>query len=552
MPAQAPDPPHSTRPSRFGIRARLLALLLPGVLALLAFDSWNDYRALKNLVEDAYDQALLEPVTALDHSVALAADGTIRVNTPFDVQAMFDGMRPQHKHLHLGLVALAVSPDDPAGSVNPPVTAINRDERPFGSETTLIGVSDLPPVPPSTLQTSPPTSHEPVWYDGVYHGYAVRVVALRRTVFDGRGRPYQLLVQAAEGTGPREQAAVSSLRQELLRDARMLAAVILLVWLGVGWSLRPLERLRKSVLASPPDALAPLDAAHVPHEVRPLVETVNHHMASHRLMLARQAGFLADASHQLRTPLAILLTQAAYALREPDPERMRETLRAIMVQLSRSRRLSEQLLALAHASEPQEDLTSSALVDLNALAREVVLQYLPLAHEKNQDLGWVHAYGDNAPANGGTVPPETETGAGMTADMVAPVMAHAEELHEALSNLVHNALAYTPAGGTITVVTRFEGLSVCVEVCDNGPGIAADHRAAVFERFVQLAEHAVPGAPRHGAGLGLSIARGYAQRNGGDIELADADLPTDGSRGLRAILRLPRASLPAALSASAG
>jgi two-component system sensor histidine kinase TctE len=549
MPATAPDPPRSMRPSRFGIRVRLLALLLPGVLALLAFDSWNDYRALKDIVEDAYDQAMLEPVTALDNSVTLAADGTIRVNAPFDVQAMFDEMRPSHKHLHLGLVALAAGQDDPTGPASPPATAIRTDERGPGPETTLIGVNDLPPVPPSTLQASP-ASHEPVWYDGVYHDYAVRVVALRRTVLDGQGRPYQLLIQAAESTGPREQAAASSLRQELFRDARMLAAVILLVWLGVGWSLWPLERLRKSVLASPPDALAPLDAAHVPHEVRPLVETVNHHMASHRLVLARQAGFLAEASHQLRTPLAILLTQAAYALREPDPERMRETLRAIVAQLSRSRRLSEQLLALAHASEPQEDVTSSALVDINALAREVVLQYLPLAHEKNQDLGWVHAYGDNAQADGGMAP--AATGAGATADMVAPVMAHGEELHEALSNLVHNAVAYTPAGGTITVATRFEGLSVCVEVCDNGPGIAADQRAAVFERFVQLAEHAVPGAARHGAGLGLSIARGYAQRNGGDIELADADTPADGPRGLRAILRLPRATIPAARSASAG
>src|SRR5450830_352374 len=221
MPATAPDPPRSMRPSRFGIRARLLALLLPGVLALLAFDSWNDYRALNDIVEDAYDQAMLEPVTALDNSVTLAADGTIRVNAPFDVQAMFDEMRPSHKHLHLGLVALAAGPDDPTGPASPPATAIRTDGRGPGPETTLIGVSDLPPVPPSTLQASP-ASHELVWYDGVYHDYAVRVVALRRTVFDGHGRPYQLLIQAAESTGPREQAAASSLRQELLRDARML------------------------------------------------------------------------------------------------------------------------------------------------------------------------------------------------------------------------------------------------------------------------------------------------------------------------------------------
>lgn len=547
MQTRASDPPRIPRPSRFGIRARLLALLLPGVLALLAFDSWNDYRALKGIVEDAYDQILLEPVTALDNSVTLAADGTIRVNAPFDVQAMFDEMRPRHKHLHLGLVALAAGPDDPTGPASPPTTGIRTDERAPGPETTLIGVSDLPPVPPSTLQASP-AGHEPVWYDGVYHDYAVRVVALRRTVFDGHGRPYQLLIQAAESTGPREQAAASSLRQELLRDARMLAAVILLVWLGVGWSLWPLERLRKSVLASPPDALAPLDAAHVPHEVRPLVETVNHHMARHRQILARQAGFLADASHQLRTPLAILLTQAAYALREPNPERMRETLRAIVAQLSRSRRLSEQLLAVAHASEPQEDVASATLVDLNALAREVVLQYLPLAHEKNQDLGWVHAHGNNAPADDDVAPADPE--AATAADMVAPVMAHGEELHEALSNLVHNAVAYTPAGGTITVATHLEEQSVCVEVCDSGPGIAVEQRSVVFERFVQLAEHAVPGAARHGAGLGLSIARGYAQRSGGDIELADADMRADRPPGLRAILCLPRATIPASRNAS--
>jgi two-component system sensor histidine kinase TctE len=132
------------------------------------------------------------------------------------------------------------------------------------------------------------------------------------------------------------------------------------------------------------------------------------------------------------------------------------------------------------------------------------------------------------------------------------VRARGEELHEALSNLLHNALVYTPVGGTITVATRIENQSVCVEVCDNGPGIAADQRVAVFERFVQLAGQTVSGAARHGAGLGLSIARAYAQRNGGDIELADAGMRADGPVGLRAILRLPRAILAATRGASAG
>ena len=522
-------------------------MLLPGVIALLAYDSWNDYRALKNILEDAYDQALLEPLTALDQSVSLAADGSIRMNAPFDVQAMFNEMRPEHKHLHLGLVALPQGINAYNGTSSTPTTAETVNGQVTGTETTLLGVSDLPPPPTGERQAAPSSHARPFWYDGVYRGYAVRVVALRRMVFDGQGHPYQLLIQAAESTGPREQAAAGSLHQELLRDGRILAALILLVWLGVGWSLRPLERLRKSVLLSPPDALAPLETAHVPHEVRPLVETVNHHMARHRTVLARQAGFLADASHQLRTPLAILLTQAAYALREPDPERMRETLRAIMAQLSRSRRLSEQLLALAHASEPQDEVRSSTLVDVNAVAREVVLQYLTLAHEKNQDLGWIDASDDDAIIETGmasTKPPvatETKWDPMNSAPMAAPVMADAEELREVLSNLVHNAVAYTPAGGTITVATRFEGMLVCVEVCDNGPGIPVNQRTAAFERFVQLSAHPALGAARHGAGLGLAIARGYARRNGGEIELADANMRADFPRGLLAIFRLPRA-----------
>ncbi len=169
MQTRAPDaPPLPARPSRFGIRARLLALLLPSVLALLAFDSWNDYRALKGVVEDAYDQALLEPVTALDNSLTLSADGTIRVSAPFDVQAMFEEMRPSHKHLHLGLAALDRQPISRAGTA--PTAA--PDGRPAAPETTLMGVSDLPPVPVSALPAPPSShsSHAPVWYDGVYRG----------------------------------------------------------------------------------------------------------------------------------------------------------------------------------------------------------------------------------------------------------------------------------------------------------------------------------------------------------------------------------------------
>ena len=479
-----------TEASRFGIRARLLTLLLPAVLGLLALDSWNDHRALRTLVQDAYDQSLLESATALQGSVAVAPDGSLRLDAPRGVQTLFDATRPRHKHVHVGLT--------PLPAAQGPAIAPLR-------ELTLMGETDLP---------APPGRASPVWYDSAWRGEPSRLVALRSEIADGRGQRFELLVQAAEGTGPRDQAQADATRQALLRDARMVLVVVLLVWLGVTWSLRPLEALRKSVLANQGHALEPLDTRGVPHEVAPLVDAVNAHVASYRGLLDQQSQFLADASHQLRTPLAIMLTQAGVALREKDPEQLHQTLRAIVAQIARSRRLCEQLLSLAHASDTAPPSDAPAVVDLNAIARDVVLQYLTLAHEKDQDLGWADAGPDGV-----------------------PVRASGPELHEALANLVHNAIVHTPPRGRITVAaSRRDGVAQA-EVRDDGPGIAEARRAAVFERFRQGSTH--PATAPHGAGLGLAIARAYARRNGGDIELANADADDPRASGLRAILRLP-------------
>jgi two-component system sensor histidine kinase TctE len=482
-----------TDSDRFGIRARLLTLLLPAILGLLALDSWNDYRALNRLVQDSYDESLLESAQLLRSSLAPGPDGVLRLTAPFTAQTATAG--GGHKYLHAALM---------------PTT---------GPSLNLLGPNDLPspPAPPA------PGAETPLRYDGFYGGEPVRLVALQDTLRDSAGRTTLLTVQVAESTLARDRALADSVQQALLRDARMVLVLVVLVWLGVTWSLRPLERLRRSVLDSHGRELQPLDTTDVPHEVAPLVDAVNQHVTSYRALLAQQSQFLADASHQLRTPLAIMLTQAGVALREKDPERLRETLRAIVAQIARSRRLCEQLLSLAHASESQDPVDGVAMVDLNTVAREVVLQYLTLAHEKNQDLGWTDARGE------ATDHP---------CEPAVPVLASAPELHEVLSNLVHNAIAYTPAGGSITVMARIAGGSALAEVRDDGPGIPAARREQVFERLHHGAR---------GAGLGLAIARAYARRNGGDIELGDA--PNDGAEtgagetaGLCAVLRLPLAT----------
>lgn len=501
-----------TDPDRFGIGARLLTLLLPAMVGLLVLDSWNDQRSLKELVQDAYDRPLLDSVIALQSSMSVAADGSLQLNAPFVVQNMFDATNTEHRHLHVRLTPRRPATSDPAAA-----SAVAK---------TLLGDPDLP-EPPDAIPGAPPAVAllSPVLYNGIYQGHPVRVVALRRVMVDGRGQSYDLLVQAAEGRGPRDQVLEASSQQALLRDARMVLVLVLLVWLGVTWSLRPLNRLRRSVLESQGQALQRLDTQDVPHEVAPLVDAVNEHVARHRELLEQQQQFLADASHQLRTPLAIMMTQAGVALRETDPAQLRATLRAIVTQLTRSKRLSDQLLSLAHAHDSDPAEAAAGIVDLNAIAKDVVLQYLTLAHEKDQDLGW------------GGVQAESE-GAGFAVQ----VMASGPELHEVLSNLVHNAIAHTPRDGHITVTVGTDGDAAWVEVSDSGPGIPSQRRAEVFDRFRQI--HAAPGARATGAGLGLAIARAYARRNGGDVLLED--VPGQGTQssasGLRAILRLPFAA----------
>jgi signal transduction histidine kinase len=328
---------------RVGIRALLIILLLPGVVALLVIDSLNDYRTLSEITNEAYDSALVEPARVLESSLEFTPDGALQVATPLYAQVMLESRAGLRKYFRIE-------------QIDPPLP----DDSPVPAEQgkTLLGMPDLPRPP-----TWPRSNGLPVFYDGVYRNDPVRVVSLVRDLYY-QGAHRQVLVLVAESTGKRIEAENNARRQEILRDARMLALVVLLVWWGVSWALKPLRRLRADIRNRRPDDLTPLDASRVPSEVAPLVDAVNHHIARYRRVLEEQSHFLADASHQLRTPLAIMLTQAQYALRERDPARAQEGLRAIVDQLGRTRRLTEQLLSLAHAN--QADPLPRQLLDMNA------------------------------------------------------------------------------------------------------------------------------------------------------------------------------------------
>lgn len=489
-----------SRPRR-SMRFWLLVLLIPGVVFLLVIDGRNDYRALDLLIQDVYDDALLEPAKVLENSVDFDENGELVVDPPFYVQVMLESRAGNRKYYRVEEIA-------------PVHAALAGMETREMSGQTLMGMPGLPR--PERLSA---VEGMPVLYNAMYRNDEVRLVALWRDLHYG-GQRRQVLVLVGESVDLRLQTRQEMWRDSLFRDIRMVILAVLLVWIAVQWTLWPLSDLRREIRSREVDDLMPLDQEAVPKEVIPLVKAINHHIDLSREVLNRQARFLADASHQLRTPLAIMRTQAQYARRERNVERMRETLDAIIYQLGRTSRLTEQLLSLAHAS--RNDPAPHMPVDLAALAREVVLLYLPLAREKQQDLGWVDA---------------TELGGRGRGEAIW-VLGSDAELHESIANLVHNAINHAGEGCAITVSAGSDGENAWVSVSDNGVGLDFSLRESVFSRF-DRGRRDKKGLGGGGSGLGLAIALAYAQRNRGTIVLEDGDPRYDGGVGLCAILKLP-------------
>lgn len=484
---------------RPGLKSFLLCLLLPGIVLSLAYDSWNDYQTLSHVTTEAYDHMLQSQARMLESSITFGEDGRARVDAPWYTWASLESSGSDRIYYRVAEHPPGEAPGLISGP-EPPVL------------TTLLGMRDLPlpPVWPSAWGT-------PVFYDAIHRGEPVRVVAIARAIYH-EGSTHYLLVQVAQSAAFLANSYGAAWKQESSRDIRTSVVVVILVWLGVSWALLPLSRLRDDIHAREPDDFTPLDTAGVPRELEPLVAAVNHHIDRHRSIVEEQTQFLADASHQLRTPLAVMLMQSEYALREADPQRVREGLSALVLRLGQTRRLTEQLLSLAHARHSPGDGDDQRF-DLAAVAREVLVQYLPLARAKAQDLGWGNEDDD-------------------AATCVAMAGGNPDGIREALANLVHNAIRHTPRGGRVTVSAGAEGEWAWASVSDTGPGVPEAQRDQVFERFRRDVQEPPPGE-RSGAGLGLSISRAYARRAGGDITLADGEPNEADGYGLLAVLRLP-------------
>jgi two-component system sensor histidine kinase TctE len=252
-----------------------------------------------------------------------------------------------------------------------------------------------------------------------------------------------------------------------------------------------------------PQDLMPISTSGIPADVRPLVEAINHHIERNRRLTEAQRQFIDDASHQLRTPLTTLTTQVGFALREADPAHLRDALLAVKLQLDETIRQTNQMLALARV-DSAELMTES--LELVAFVGEVTRSWWSEARTKSVDLGL-----------------EQEIGA-------AWVQVQAGLLREALSNLLHNAIRYTPRHGQVTVRIQIQQAQVCLTVHDNGPGIPEAERQRAGERFFRGSNITLSGS-----GLGLAIVRSIAERHGGSLVIQAGP----GGQGLAVSIRLP-------------
>lgn len=338
-------------------------------------------------------------------------------------------------------------------------------------------------------------------YDSSLNDESIRVAALLVTEQNS-----SIIVQVAETTVKRHMLVRQIFTGVIFIVVLLVSSVIILVWFGVAKGLEPLQRLREELEARSLRDLRPVPEAHAPEEVQPVVRALNNLLEQLNTALMTQQQFVANAAHQLRTPLAGLRMQVEYALRQSDPAEWLRALQSLGPATERTVRLANQLLTLARAEVGANQLDSMRPLDLGDVVEEVVGRWMPRAIAGDIDLGLELRH--------------------------VTINGDALLVGELLSNLMDNALRYTSAGGRITVRLSAQGGEAVLEVEDDGVGIPEADREKVLKRF-----HRVDGASGEGCGLGLAIVQEISHLHGGRVEIRAASC----GRGTRVIVHLPLA-----------
>ncbi len=452
------------------LRGKLLAWLLIPLSLLAAFDAVVLYQVISSSVNAAFDRTLHASALAiLDHVTLLEGEPVVDLPpVALDILALGEQER----------VFYRVSYDAP-GHVNAFIT----------------GYDDLPVVKHDGSST-------PTFHDEEYRGDSVRIIALTGPL--AQDPAFFVTVEVAQTLVGRGSMRGTLLLRALGAEIGLIVLAAALVWLAVKRGLAPLGALSERVSRRSVADLTPVEAD-VPSELTPLIDATNDLMRRVREAIAGQRRFIADAAHQLRTPLAVLRAEAEVAERKDDVASMKEAIQRLREHSEATSHLVNQLLALARA-EPGQLAATAEPVDLVATAQDACALLVPNAYARDIDLGF-------------------------EGDGPALVRGHPVLLREAATNLIDNAVRYGKVGGRITVSVTSRNSGVLLSVEDDGPGIPPSQRDRVLERFYRL-----PGTATVGSGLGLAIVKEIAQQHGATLRLRDGH---DG-HGLRVEIAFPR------------
>jgi two-component system sensor histidine kinase TctE len=404
-----------------------------------------------NVANYPYDQALREHVAAIARQVKLV-NGRPLLSLPASARAMLRADETDSVYFHV----LAGDGKLLAGDKDLPVSALPPDDAIVPGEVYM--------------------------RDADFKGQDLRL-AYTYLAEPQMSRSQWIIIEVGETTEKRSQLANKIVASVILPQFIIIPLAVMLVWFGLSRGLRPLTRLRHTIEAREPDDLSPIATRRVPEELEPLVEAFNEMLERMKRSVSAQQRFVADAAHQMRTPLTGLKTQAQFAIRETDPEALRHALRQIATGVDRAGRLINQLLTLARTEGGEAAQRKHEPIDLAQLIRDVVTDWVPIAIEKGIDLGF-------------------------ESEQSVMILGNSFLLRELAKNLLDNALRYTPSGGRVTCRIIANQATVLLEIEDNGVGISEDQADMVFERFYRVDD-----ASTEGSGLGLAIVQEIAMQH---------------------------------------
>ena len=458
MGALQPAWTHATR--RLSLRSRLMLGILVPVVLLVLINSAMLYQQALRAADTAYDRTLLATAKSIGEQLELTGQGDelrVRATLPYSALEPFE--------------------------------ADNRSRlyyRVSGFEGEMVSGFDDLPLWRGELPTKGLYAALVDFYDSHYRDEPVRMAVLLQPV-SGPGGQGMATIQVAETLELRETLARQLLTDTLWRQLILLAVIAAVVVLVVQHATRPVRRLSATLAARPENDLTPLPTGEAPTELRPLLDATNLLMGRVGHLLEHQKRFVRDTAHQLRTPLAVLKTQAQSA-RRGDMDTA-TALREIEQTVDRATELANQMLSLAKVEQLRQQ-DDAPVLEWDRVVREVALDLAPLIAQQQLEFS-LH-----------TDP--------------APVRAHLWALRELVRNLLHNAVKHTGEGGQLDIVLSCRDGLATLNVADTGPGIPDSLRPHLFQPFARHVQpHALPG----GSGLGLAICMEITRSLGGQIAL---------------------------------